>query len=165
MVNIRVVEHNRSAPMDRTIYQISVPCLLECLKLLRIKWSQPSSFLTALRECGDRVRAKIASPVPERQKKHSRRAFVVETSSRSRRGEVPRALSNAAHLSTSRPSASELFLPCLWMDQFRSHRYAMCHNQKKKKRGCILGRTTGGYLIDNGPFNLPRQPLRASTFL
>jgi hypothetical protein len=77
MVNIRVVEHNRSALMDRTIYQISVPCLLECLKLLRIKWSQPSSFLTALRERGDRVRAKMASPVPERQKKHSRRAIVV----------------------------------------------------------------------------------------
>jgi hypothetical protein len=125
MVNIRVVEHNRSALIDRTIYQISVPCLLECLKLLRIKWSQPS----------DRVRAKIASPVPERQKKHSRRAFVVETSSRSRHGEVPRALSNAAHLSmSSLPSASELFLPCLWMDQFRSHRYrnfTMCHNEKK----------------------------------
>jgi hypothetical protein len=31
MVNMRVVEHNRSALMDRTIYQISVPCLLEAI--------------------------------------------------------------------------------------------------------------------------------------
>jgi len=44
------------------------PCVLQCLKLLRFKWSQPSGFLTALFKCGDRVRAKIGNPDQEGKK-------------------------------------------------------------------------------------------------
>jgi hypothetical protein len=54
--------------MNRTIFQICVahwPYLLKCMKLLQFKWFQPSSFLTTLCKCGDRVRAKIASCAPK----------------------------------------------------------------------------------------------------